>query len=505
MRAVSVKTNIIANYVGQAWTALIGLAFVPVYIRYMGIEAYGLIGVFALLQTWLSLLDLGLTPALSREMARFSGGALSAQSVRDLLRSVEAVGLGMALLVALGIWAASDWLASDWLRADQLPLAEVARAFALMGVITALRFVENIYRSSMIGLQHQVMLNVVTSVAATLRAVGAVAVLIWISPTITAFFLWQGVISLATVAAFAIVVYARLPSAQRPGRFSVPALREVWRFAAGTLILTVLGFVLSQTDKIVLSKLLSLKEFAYYSLAFTVASSVRLLAQPVDQGIYPRLTELLAGADQSKAARTYHQGAQYSAVLMGSVAAFLAMFGDEVLALWTQDPELAAHAHPIMALLVIGMMLNGLLNGPFYLQMAAGWTGLLIRINTVLVVVYSPVVYLLSVKFAAQGAAAAWLVLNVIYLAVVVPLVHRRLLPEEMWKWFLNDISMPLLAAFAALFAIKAVMPTGLHAALLIAFLAATLVVAVSAAALAASYVRTEIFSRIGRVVAWQA
>ena len=65
------------------------LFFIPLYIKYLGIEAYGLIGIFALLQAWLALLDMGMTPTLSREMARFTGGAHDAQSIRDLLHVSE--------------------------------------------------------------------------------------------------------------------------------------------------------------------------------------------------------------------------------------------------------------------------------------------------------------------------------------------------------------------------------------------------------------------------------
>src|ERR1019366_6384617 len=115
----SLKRNVVANYLGQGWRALMGLAFVPLYIKYLGIEAYGLIGIFALLQAWLGLLDMGMTPTLSREMARFTSGTHSAQSIRDLLRSIEVVGLGVALVIAVGIWVASGWLASDWLRAEK--------------------------------------------------------------------------------------------------------------------------------------------------------------------------------------------------------------------------------------------------------------------------------------------------------------------------------------------------------------------------------------------------
>ena len=101
------KRNLVANYVGQGWSAVLGLAFIPLYIRYLGMEAYGLIGLFAVIQAWLTLLDMGTTPTLIREMARFTGGAHSPQSICDLLRSLEILCFSIAALVGLGVWAAS--------------------------------------------------------------------------------------------------------------------------------------------------------------------------------------------------------------------------------------------------------------------------------------------------------------------------------------------------------------------------------------------------------------
>ena len=113
-----------------------GLAFVPIYIKFLGVEAYGLIGIFAMLQAWLTLLDMGMTPVLNREMARFGGGAHSAQSIRDLLRSIETVGVLIAVAIAVTIWVGSGWLASEWLKADKLPLEAVIKAFEIMGAVT---------------------------------------------------------------------------------------------------------------------------------------------------------------------------------------------------------------------------------------------------------------------------------------------------------------------------------------------------------------------------------
>ena len=56
-----------------------------------------------MLQSWIYLLDMGMTPTLGREMARFTGGSRSAQSIRDLLRSIEALATGAALLFIVGV------------------------------------------------------------------------------------------------------------------------------------------------------------------------------------------------------------------------------------------------------------------------------------------------------------------------------------------------------------------------------------------------------------------
>ncbi len=116
------KRNLVANYLGQGWIAVMGLAFIPLYIQYLGMEAFGLIGLFAVMQAWLTLLDMGMTPTLNLEMARYTAGAHSPQSIRDLLRSLEILCFSLAVLIGLWVWAASGYLASDWLRARLLAI-----------------------------------------------------------------------------------------------------------------------------------------------------------------------------------------------------------------------------------------------------------------------------------------------------------------------------------------------------------------------------------------------
>ena len=87
----SEHTNIVANFVGRALSAAAAYVFIPWYLRFLGIEHYGIVGFFAVLQGVLAFADIGLTATLSREMARLSARDDSGQEMRDLLRTVETV------------------------------------------------------------------------------------------------------------------------------------------------------------------------------------------------------------------------------------------------------------------------------------------------------------------------------------------------------------------------------------------------------------------------------
>ena len=132
-------------------------------------------------------------------------------------------------------------------------------------------------------------------------------------------------------------------------------LSGVWRFAGGMIAITFLALLLTQVDKL-LSKLLTLNEYGYYTMAAAVAGSLYMMISPISQACYPRLCELQAQDNQSALAQTYHQGAQMVSVLAGSAAIVLILFAETFLRLWTQDQELAESVAPLLSLLVPGQL-----------------------------------------------------------------------------------------------------------------------------------------------------
>lgn len=490
------RRNLLANFVGQGLSALMALAFIPVYIRYLGMESYGLIGVFTLLQTGLVLLDMGMTPALNREMARFTGGARDAQSVVDLLRSIETVALAVAVAFAVVIWAASRWLAIDWVKPQSLSPDTVAQAFALMGVVVAFRFIEGIYRSALVGLQRQVLFNAINVAMAALRSIGVIPVMAWASATIEAFFLWQGLVSLVAVATLAAVTYGILPTSDRAGRFSLAALSDIRRFAGGMLGITVLVLLLTQVDKILLSRLLTLGDYGYYTLAASVAGGLAVVAGPIGQAYFPRLSQLHAQDDQTALIRAYHQGSQLVSVVVGSAAAMLVVFSERILRLWTQNAELASGSWKLLSILAFGTMLNCLMWMPYQTQLAHAWTSLTMRTNIVAVFLVVPAILWATPRFGAEGAAFVWVALNAGYVLVGVHFMYLRILKKEKWRWYVDDVLRPLAAAYLVVGLSAWLTPRQSSPLAQVSVLAITFVLALLTAALAIRPLRHGLLSK---------
>lgn len=442
-----VKRNIVANFMGNIWQSLMGLAFVPLYIKFMGIESYGLVGIFVTLQAMFAILDMGTGATLTREMARLSALPDKEQEMRDLLRSLEIVNWGVAIIIGIAVVAMAPFIAYHWLKPGQLSPHIIERVIVIMGLCMAFQWPGSFYSGGLNGLQKQTSLNVINAAVSTVRGVGAIGILWLISPTIQAFFLWQVVISILGTSCLGFFLWQQLGHATGRTVVRKKLLVGIWKFAAGISGITILGMILTQLDKVILSKMLPLEVFGYYTLAGTVAVSLYRLVGPVYYAVYPRITQLVSMGDLQGLKELYHKSCQLMSVLILPVAVVIAVFSFDILLIWTRNPVIAQKAHLLLSVLMLGTALSGLMNIPAALQIAYGWIKLGLYTNTMGLILLAPLIFFLTKKYGALGGASAWVILNSGYVFIVAPIIHKRLLPNEHWHWCVRDVGLPFLAS----------------------------------------------------------
>ena len=488
------RRNLIANFAGSAWSALLALAIVPTCLRLMGVEAYRLVGLFTTLLALLTPFEAGLGTALSRDLAGATGrgaGETNAQVVRTL----EMILWGFAVVCGCVVWALAPLIARHWVQPHALSRESVETAVLIMGLVVVVQWPASLYSGGLIGLQKQVELNVINAITGTIRSVGSVLVLIFVSPTVIAYFVWQIAASALQTGTMAVALWQHIGAPpQRPyfRRSIVVRLRPFLIGMSGTSV--ALLFV-TQLDKVILSRLLPLATFGYYTLAWSVASDLSRFAPPVQQAFFPQFAEAAARRDESRMATLYHRMTQMLSVLTAPFALVVVVFSRETLYVWTGDPGIAARTAPILTMLISGSLLNALMFPSYTTQIATGWTRLIFTFTVCAAALLGPALVVMAHLYGAVGAAAVWPVLNLSFATILAPLMHRRLLRGELGRWYKDDVIIPAAAALAVVAVARLLLPAGLDRSALFIYVAATGIAALAVTAHATQTTRPLLLS----------
>lgn len=453
--------NLVANFLGQVISASMAILFVPVYVEILGIEAYGLIAFYTLIQVFLTVLEMGIYPVLGRHMARFTSGKIDAQEVGDLFKTYLVLTVPVGALLALLIALLSGPLASSWFNLTDLSPGVVSQALAMIGIVVGLRLVEVVFRSVILGLQFQVIYNVIFSLMAILRYGGVIGFLLYFESSITAFFQWQIIVSAIGVACYMCICLRRLPRSNRKRIFSLSLLVQSGRFAAGTMLITLLSVSYRQLDKLYLSKTIDLSEFGYYAFAFMLSSMPILMVGPLYQAFYPRFVELFAEGDAAKTRDSYLRATLYAGIIATVSGVPLMFFSEEIVWVWSGDRQLADGVSRFLPILVIGGIIDAMLYIPYCVQIAYGWTRLAVLMFGMSLPIFLLIVASTVPAFGPVSAAWAWVGINACLLLVWVPLMHRRILKRTALQWYIGSAAVPFAVAVLVALILLPIIPDG--------------------------------------------
>ncbi len=367
-----------------------------------------------------------------------------------MLRTLGVIYWAMAAMIAVSMVILSPLIASHWLQSKNLPHDTVAHALMLMGLVVACRWPVGLYMGALMGMQRMALSSTIAAGVGTISSLGAVAIFVFISPTIEAFFIWQACIGITYAIVLRYTAWYLVGEDEESNRFSLSALKSIWRFSAGMSGVAISGIILLQLDKVILSRLLSLEDFGRYMLAGVVAGGLYILLTPLFNAIYPRMSALVASGETEKLAELYKTGTRLFLAALFPIAIMASVFSEDLLYLWTRNQELARSAALVVSLLLMGTTLNGVMHFPYALQLAYGETRLPLNINVILIIVMVPMTIVLAMTYGAVGGAGSWALLNLIYLFVGTWLTHRTLLKGIGVQWLLGDVMLPLFIAVVA-------------------------------------------------------
>lgn len=404
----------------------------------MGAEAYGLVGFFAMIQALFGLLDFGLTPTISRQTALYNSGAETALKYRQLNRALSVIFVGVAFFGVVTLFALNEYIASHWLKLEKLPLTEVLFCLHIMSICVGLRWMTGLYRGVISGFEHIAWLSSVNTLIATLRFLGVFAYMYFYGFTVQNFFVFQLFVAFLEFSFLFIKQRCLIPSLndQQNIGWSMKPVKPVLVFALTIAFTSSIWILITQLDKFVLSGILALSDYGYFTLAVLVAGGIMQISSPISGAIMPRMASLYAAKEYEQLKIVYLNATQFIAVICVTAGIVLAVLSKQVLYAWTGDVVLANKTAPILTLYALGNSALALTAFPYYLQYAKGNLRFHLIGNIILLLVLVPTIIFAAKTYGAVGAGWVWFLTHSIYLVCWVSYVHSQISPGINKEWY---------------------------------------------------------------------
>ncbi len=435
---MSYKKNIVTSYFGQIYVSTIGIFVFPLYIKYMGAEAYGLIGFFTMLQALFGLLDLGLTPTIGRETARYHGGSMTVVDYRKLVRALHILFFSIAIIGGTLLFLSAPIISTRWLHVSSIPHDTVIYCVQIMAFSIALRWVSGLYRGIITGSERLDWLSYLNIIVTTLRFIGVLFVMKVKGYTPFVFFTYQLIVAIIEYLLLLILSNLLIPKIKNTSvklGFSFSPIFSLMRFSLTVAFTSSIWILITQSDKLILSGILELSEYGHFTLAVLLANGILMINIPVTNSILPRLARLYVENKNDELLRIYKNTTMFVCALGGSASIVVAIFAKPLLYIWTGDEAVSQSASPILSLYALGNGLLAVSSFPYYLQYAQGKLKYHFWGNIIMFVMLIPAIILLAHLYGGIGAGYAWVTVNALYFLVWTGLVHHKLVPGLHLSW----------------------------------------------------------------------
>jgi len=404
---MSLKRNSIWNLAGAGLPLLIGAIAIPYLVQRLGVERFGILSLVWSLIGYFSLFDFGMGRALTQQLAKRIGTPMQDEIPQLAKAGMVFIGAtgGVGALLLAGL---SGPLSADWLNISLGLQQETASSLliAALGIpfttaATGLRGVSEAYGDF-------------KAVSLLRMALGAgtfalPVICVWVAgPSLP-------IIVTALAGARAVACVAQLWLAGRclPNRWwratrQPGYLRQLLAQGAWMTASNIIGPVIVSMDRFVIAAVAGASVVAYYSVPAEMMLRLLIVPGALTTALFPQLTTVLASS-RPEAVYLYHRSIRALILILAPVCLVMAVFSYPALAWWI-NPLFAAQAWPVVAILSLGILCNGLAFVPFTAIQAAGSARVTGTINIAMLLVYIPIVFIFVSWMGIVGAAIAWLI-----------------------------------------------------------------------------------------------
>jgi O-antigen/teichoic acid export membrane protein len=392
------------NLLGQGVPFLAALVAIPLLIRGLGTERFGVLTIAWMVIGYFSLFDFGLSRALTQVVSeRISAG-------RDKV-APPLVWAALALMVALGLVGTgvvsfiAPWLVHSVLKIPGPLQIETLRAFYLLAVGLPMVVVTAGLVGILTAFHRFGTLNIIRVPMGIYTFVAPLAVLPfsrnlgWVTATLVLGRLLAG-------GAYYWACRPLMPPIPRGVVGQFAEIRPLFRFGAWMTVTNVVGPLMVYLDRFVIGATLSIAAVAYYATPYEMVTKFLIVPGAILGVLFPAFAASHRH-NREELVRLFIRGTKYIALLLFPVCLFIIGFAHEGLQWWLGS-EFARHSSLVLQILAIGVFVNAIAQVAATLVQGVGRPDLSAKLHLLELPIYLPALWWAIEHHGIIGAAVVW-------------------------------------------------------------------------------------------------
>jgi O-antigen/teichoic acid export membrane protein len=396
--------NTMWTLLGQSAPLLAAVAAIPVLIREMGAERFGVLTLAWVLIGYMSLLDLGLGRALTQRVAERLGAGREEDLHREVATSLGIMAL-LGVLAGVALIALSPWLTSELLRMPVAMRGEALPAFRWIALGVPFVVVTAGYAGILSAYQRFRALNAIRIPTSILSFVGPLVVLLF-SNRLDHVVMVLVAGRIAGTIAHALVTARAVPWLGRRPRWAPAAVVPLIRMGGWMTVSNLISPLMVQLDRFLVGAWISLEAVTYYATPFEIATRLWIVSGPLAMVLFPAFGTALA-SDRARAALLYRRSLKYVWLVLCPVVIAAITLARDGMHAWL-GAEFAARSTVVFQWLVLGILANSIAQMPYAMIQAAGQARRTAVLHMMELPGYLVLLWVLLHRNGIEGVAWAW-------------------------------------------------------------------------------------------------
>jgi O-antigen/teichoic acid export membrane protein len=413
--------NAAFNIVGEAITFCIAVISVPLIVRRLGTDAFGILSIAWVVLGYMSLFDLGLARATTKFVAECISTSED-QKIPSLIWT--SVSLQFLLGTVSGaLLAANSRFLAERIFKIPAPLAGEARtAFLFLAIAVPMVLVTNSLRGSLEAVQRFNLINYI-KIPTNVLMFSSPLLLIPFSGRLSSIVLLMTLFRLLAMLAFLNFCRPLLRKANLRPSAVIHVLKRLVKYGGWVTVSNMTGPLLLYGDRFAIGALLSVTALAYYTGAADMVNRTLVIPASLGTTLFPAFSSLEAAGAKEKLVDIYGRALKYLVVVMGPVLLLVAVFSRDILQVWL-GPVFARQSTVTLQILTLGVFINSFGILPFSLLQGVGRPDVTAIFHLLELPIHLGLVWLLVPRMGITGAAIAVTVRLLIDAALIFGACH---------------------------------------------------------------------------------